>query len=195
MKRLFDICASLPALVLLSPLFLLISLLIVLGSKGGVFYRQQRVGRNGKPFFLFKFRSMRPQSDTGSLITIGGRDSRITREGYFLRKYKLDELPQLLNIIRGDMSIVGPRPEVQRYVDLYTPEQKKVLSVRPGLTDWASIEYMDENELLGKSSDPEYTYIHEIMPAKLELNLRYIREAGLLTDLKIIFHTLFKIFR
>lgn len=195
MKRLFDICASLPALVLLSPLFLLISLLIVLGSKGGVFYRQQRVGRNGKPFFLFKFRSMRPQSDTGSLITIGGRDSRITREGYFLRKYKLDELPQLLNIIRGDMSIVGPRPEVQRYVDLYTPEQKKVLSVRPGLTDWASIEYMDENELLGKSSDPEYTYIHEIMPAKLELNLRYIREAGLLTDLKIIFRTLFKIFR
>ena len=195
MKRLFDICASLPALVLLSPLFLLISLLIVLGSKGGVFYRQQRVGRNGKPFFLFKFRSMRPQSDTGSLITIGGRDSRITREGYFLRKYKLDELPQLLNIIRGDMSIVGPRPEVQRYVDLYTPEQKKVLSVRPGLTDWASIEYMDENELLGKSSDPEYTYIHEIMPAKLELNLRYIREASLITDLKIIFLTIFKIFR
>lgn len=195
MKRLFDICASLPALVLLSPLFLLISLVILLGSKGGVFYRQQRVGRHGKPFLLFKFRSMRPQSDTGSLITIGGRDSRITREGYFLRKYKLDELPQLLNIIRGDMSIVGPRPEVQRYVDLYTPEQRKVLSVRPGLTDWASIEYMDENELLGKSSDPEYTYIHEIMPAKLELNLRYICEAGLLTDLKIIFRTLFKIFR
>ncbi|MBL0913272.1 MAG: sugar transferase [Bacteroidia bacterium] len=195
MKRLFDICASLPALILLSPLFLLISLVILLGSKGGVFYRQQRVGRNGKPFLLFKFRSMRPQSDKGSLITIGGRDNRITREGYFLRKYKLDELPQLLNIIRGDMSIVGPRPEVQRYVDLYTPEQKKVLSVRPGLTDWASIEYMDENELLGKSSDPEYTYIHEIMPAKLELNLRYIREAGLLTDLKIIFLTIFKIFR
>jgi len=195
MKRLFDICASLLALVLLSPLFLFISLVILLGSKGGVFYKQQRVGRNGKPFLLFKFRSMRPQSDKGSLITIGGRDSRITREGYFLRKYKLDELPQLLNIIRGDMSIVGPRPEVQRYVDLYTPEQRQVLNVRPGLTDWASIQYMDENELLGKSSDPEHTYIHEIMPAKLELNLRYIREAGFITDLKIIFLTIFKIFR
>lgn len=195
MKRLFDIVSSLLALLLLSPLFICISLVILLGSSGGIFYRQQRVGRNGKPFMLYKFRSMRPDSDKGSLITIGGRDSRITREGYILRRYKLDELPQLLNVLRGDMSVVGPRPEVQRYVDMYTPEQKQVLSVRPGLTDWASIMYMDENELLGKSSDPEYTYIHEIMPAKLELNLKYIREAGPFTDLKIIFSTFFRIFR
>jgi len=195
MKRLFDILSSLLALLLLSPLFICISLIILLGSRGGVFYRQQRVGRRGKPFMLYKFRSMRPDSDKGSLITIGGRDSRITREGYILRRYKLDELPQLLNVLRGDMSVVGPRPEVQRYVDMYTPEQKQVLNVRPGLTDWASIMYMDENELLGKSSDPEYTYIHEIMPAKLELNLKYIREAGLFTDLKIIFSTFFRIFR
>lgn len=138
---------------------------------------------------------MRPDSDKGSLITIGGRDSRITKEGYFLRKYKLDELPQLINILKGEMSVVGPRPEVKRYVDLYTKNQLQVLSVRPGLTDWASLYYIDENELLGKSEDPEKTYIEEIMPAKLALNLKYIEESGLKTDLKIIFKTIAKIFR
>lgn len=195
MKRLFDIVSSLLVLIIFSPVFLIISLIIAIGSKGGVFYKQERIGRNGKPFLLYKFRSMRPNSDKASLITVGGRDSRITREGYFLRKYKLDELPQLINILKGEMSVVGPRPEVKKYVDLYTEEQRKVLSVRPGLTDWASLYYIDENELLGKSSDPEKTYIDEIMPAKLELNLKYIQEAGLLTDLEIIFKTIFKIFR
>ncbi|HEY8365764.1 MAG TPA: sugar transferase [Bacteroidia bacterium] len=195
MKRLFDIVSSLLVLIIFSPVFLIISLIIAIGSKGGVFYKQERIGRNGKPFLLYKFRSMRPNSDKASLITVGGRDSRITREGYFLRKYKLDELPQLINILKGEMSVVGPRPEVKKYVDLYTEEQRKVLSVRPGLTDWASLYYIDENELLGKSSDPEKTYIDEIMPAKLELNMKYIQEAGLLTDLEIIFKTIFKIFR
>src|SRR5690606_27948209 len=195
MKRLFDIVSSLLVLIIFSPVFLIISLIIAIGSKGGVFYKQERIGRNGKPFLLYKFRSMRPNSDKASLITVGGRDSRITREGYFLRKYKLDELPQLINILKGEMSVVGPRPEVKKYVDLYTEEQRKVLSVRPGLTDWASLYYIDENVLLGKSSDPEKTYIDEIMPAKLELNMKYIQEAGLLTDLEIIFKTIFKIFR
>lgn len=195
MKRLFDIVSSLLVLIIFSPIFLIISLIITLGSKGGIFYKQERIGKNGKPFFLYKFRSMRPDSDKGSLITVGGRDSRITREGYFLRKYKLDELPQLINILKGEMSVVGPRPEVKKYVDLYTEEQRKVLHVRPGLTDWASLYYIDENELLGKSSDPEKTYINEIMPAKLELNMKYIHEAGLITDLEIIFKTIFKIFR
>lgn len=138
---------------------------------------------------------MRPNSDKGSLITIGGRDQRITKEGYFLRKYKLDELPQLINILKGEMSVVGPRPEVKKYVDLYTETQRKVLDVKPGLTDWASISYIDENEILGNSPNPEKTYIEEIMPAKLALNLKYIEDISLLTDLKIIFLTFFKIFR
>lgn len=195
MKRLFDIVSSSIVLIVFSPIFILISLIIAFGSKGGVFYKQERIGRYGKPFLLYKFRSMRPNSDKGSLITIGGHDSRITKEGYFLRKYKLDELPQLINILKGEMSVVGPRPEVKKYVDLYTEEQYKVLNVRPGLTDWASLYYIDENELLGKSSDPEKTYINEIMPAKLALNKKYINDARLLTDLEIIFKTIFKIFR
>ncbi len=137
---------------------------------------------------------MRTDADKkGLLITVGGRDSRITRMGYFIRKYKVDELPQLLNVFFGDMSLVGPRPEVRRYVDMYNAEQKKVLSVKPGITDYASIEYSNENELLGKAADPEKVYIEEIMPAKLNLNLRYINEQGIVTDLKIIFNTIKKI--
>lgn len=195
MKRLFDILSASVVLLLFSPLLLLIACIIQFGSKGGILYRQERVGKNGKIFRLYKFRTMRPNSDKGSLITIGGRDQRITKEGYFLRKYKLDELPQLINILKGEMSVVGPRPEVKKYVDLYTETQRKVLDVKPGLTDWASISYIDENEILGKSSNPEKTYIEEIMPAKLALNLKYIEEISLLTDLKIIFLTFFKIFR
>lgn len=195
MKRLFDILSASVVLLLFSPLLLLIACIIQCGSKGGILYRQERVGKNGKIFRLYKFRTMRPNSDKGSLITIGGRDQRITKEGYFLRKYKLDELPQLINILKGEMSVVGPRPEVKKYVDLYTETQRKVLDVKPGLTDWASISYIDENEILGKSSNPEKTYIEEIMPAKLALNLKYIEEISLLTDLKIIFLTFFKIFR
>lgn len=194
-KRLFDILLSVITLLVLAPLWLLIALAILLDSKGGIFYTQARVGRNNCDFNLIKFRSMRPNSDSKGLLTVGMRDNRITPVGVFLRKYKLDELPQLLNIIRGDMSIVGPRPEVRKYVDLYDCDQKRVLSVRPGLTDYASLEYIDENDLLAKSQKPEETYILEIMPAKLDLNQKYIAEKGCITDLKIIFKTLFKIIK
>lgn len=192
-KRLFDITFSFLALLILLPLFLLIGLLIVLDSKGGVFYKQMRVGKNNKDFGLYKFRTMRKDAHKSGLLTVGGRDARITNVGYYLRKYKLDELPQFINIFKGQMSFVGPRPEVRKYVDLYNEEQLKVLSVKPGLTDYASIEYMDENDLLAKSADPEQTYIKEIMPAKLELNLRYINDQSFLTDMKIILRTLLKI--
>lgn len=194
-KRFFDIIFSSIGLLILLPVFLIISLFIVIDSRGGVFYRQVRVGKNGKDFRLFKFRSMVTNADKKSLLTVGGKDSRITRVGYFLRKYKLDELPQLLNVLIGDMSLVGPRPEVRRYVDMYNEEQRRVLSVRPGITDYASIEYSNENELLGSVPNPEEVYINEVMPAKLDLNLKYIREQGLLTDLKIIFMTFAKILK
>lgn len=194
MKRIFDIVLSLFGLIILAPFFILVALLIVMDSRGGVFYRQVRVGKDGKDFYLFKFRSMRTDADKkGLLITVGGRDSRITRMGYYIRKYKVDELPQLLNVFFGDMSLVGPRPEVRRYVEMYNAEQKMVLTVKPGITDYASIEYSNENELLGKATDPEKVYIEEIMPTKLKLNLKYIAEQGTVTDLKIIFKTLAKI--
>lgn len=192
-KRCFDIFASFIGLLLLLPLFVVISIIIVLDSKGGVFYRQVRVGKNNVDFKLYKFRSMATGSDKKGLLTVGGKDSRVTRSGYYIRKYKLDELPQLLNVLFGDMSLVGPRPEVRKYVEMYNAEQLKVLSVKPGITDYASIEYSNENELLAKSSEPEKTYIEEIMPAKLLLNQKYISEQGLLTDLRIIFKTIAKI--
>ena len=181
-------------LILLAPAFGVIALWIKLDSRGPVFYRQQRIGLDGAPFALLKFRTMRPGSDRQGLLTVGGRDPRVTVAGYFLRKYKLDELPQLLNVLRGEMSLVGPRPEVEKYVNLYTPEQRKVLSVKPGLTDLASLEYFDENALLAQSPDPEQTYIQEIMPAKLELNRRYIESRSFRADLGIIFQTLVRIF-
>lgn len=192
-KRCFDIFASFIGLLLLLPVFIVISIIIVLDSKGGVFYRQVRVGKNNVDFKLYKFRSMATGSDKKGLLTVGGKDSRVTRSGYYIRKYKLDELPQLLNVLFGDMSLVGPRPEVRKYVEMYNAEQLKVLSVKPGITDYASIEYSNENELLAKSSEPEKTYIEEIMPAKLLLNQKYISEQGLLTDLRIIFKTIAKI--
>jgi lipopolysaccharide/colanic/teichoic acid biosynthesis glycosyltransferase len=195
MKRIFDIFFSSIGLIILSPIFILISLLIVLDSKGGIFYKQKRVGKNNTDFYLFKFRSMHTDSDKKGLLTVGGRDSRITRMGYFIRKYKVDELPQLLNVLMGNMSLVGPRPEVRRYVDMYNETQKNVLTVKPGITDYASIEYSNENELLGKATDPEKVYIEEIMPAKLNLNLKYIAEQGTFTDLKIILQTIKKIMR
>lgn len=195
MKRLFDVFFSFIGLVFLLPFLLLIGLFIVLDSKGGIFYKQVRVGLNGKDFLLFKFRSMRTGADKKGLLTVGGHDSHITRVGYFIRKYKIDELPQLINVLLGDMSLVGPRPEVRKYVNLYTNEQKKVLNVKPGITDYASIEYSNESELLGKVKDPEQVYIHEIMPAKLKLNLKYIAEKGMMTDLKIILNTLLKILK
>ncbi|HIP36200.1 MAG TPA: sugar transferase [Crocinitomix sp.] len=193
MKRLFDVVSALIVLILLLPLFIVISLWIIIDSKGGVFYKQERIGKNQKKFGLYKFRSMQTGADKQGQITIGN-DNRITKVGHFIRKYKIDELPQLINIIRGDMSVVGPRPEVKKYVDLYTNEQLKVLSVKPGLTDYASIEYFDEQTILGQAEDPNKEYIEVVMPAKLNLNLKYIKEKSLLTDLKIIFKTLGKIF-
>jgi len=189
MKRFLDVVSSLLVLILLSPLWLVIALLIVCESRGGVFYRQIRVGKDNKDFNLYKFRTMRTGSDKRGLLTVGERDSRITRVGYFLRKYKLDEFPQLINVLKGDMSIVGPRPEVRKYVDMYTPEQLRVLSVRPGLTDLASIQYVHENELLAASEDPEKTYIEEVMPAKLALNLQYIDNQSVYGDFKLIWET------
>ena len=195
MIRFCDIVFSLFGLLLLSPLFLLVALWIVIDDPGPVFYRQQRVGKDGRDFGLLKFRSMRVGADKMSLITIGDRDPRVTRAGYYIRKYKLDELPQLVNVLVGDMSLVGPRPEVRRYVDLYTDEQRQVLSVRPGITDYASIEYIDENALLACSSDPDQTYIQEIMPAKIALNMRYIRHQALGEYFRIILLTFGKLIR
>ncbi|MBR1626964.1 MAG: sugar transferase [Bacteroidales bacterium] len=190
MKRIFDIVFSFFGLIVLSPIFLIISIAVGLTSKGGVFYKQKRVGRNNSDFTLYKFRSMTAGADKGSLITIGGHDSRITKVGYFIRKYKLDELPQLINVLKGDMSFVGPRPEVRYYVNMYNDEQRKVLNVRPGITDPASIAYRNENELLEKQDNPKQYYIDVVMPDKLRINLEYIRNRTFFTDIKVIFQTI-----
>lgn len=195
LKRTFDLLFSFIILIIGLPFFLIIGFLILITSKGGVFFSQERIGLNQEPFKLYKFRTMKPDSETSGQITVGGRDPRITKIGYILRKFKLDEFPQLINILKGDMSVVGPRPEVKKYVDLYSEKQLSVLSVRPGLTDFASIEYMDENELLGKSNDPDKTYIEEVMPAKLKLNLKYIEEQSFGLDMKLVLRTFFGIFR
>ncbi|MGN0186236.1 MAG: sugar transferase [Paludibacteraceae bacterium] len=195
MKRFFDILASGVGLLLLSPLFLLVAIWIRLDSPGPVFYRQVRVGRYNKDFRIFKFRSMRVGSDKGSLVTIGGRDPRVTRSGYFLRKFKIDELPQLINVFIGDMSLVGPRPEVRHYVDYWTEEQLHVLDVRPGITDPASIKFRNENELLEKAEDPEKYYIEVIMQEKLRLYLEYVEKQSFWYDIKLIFQTFWVIIR
>lgn len=189
MKRLFDILASGLGILCLSPVFIVIALWVKSDSRGPVFYSQSRVGRGNRDFKLLKFRTMRPGSDRDSLITVGDRDSRITRSGYYLRKYKLDELPQLINVFRGDMSLVGPRPEVRRYVDMYTPEQMRILSVRPGITSLASIRYRNENEILAAADDPERCYIEQVMPDKLAIDLEYVDKANVITDIKTIFNT------
>ncbi len=170
------------------------AVLVKVDSKGPIFYLQTRVGKGGKDFKLFKFRTMYVDADKRGLLTVGHRDSRITRVGYYLRKYKVDELPQLFNVIKGDMSIVGPRPEVRKYVDLYNVEQQKVVSIQPGITDFASIEFVNENELLKNAENPEQLYIDEIMPKKLELNLKYIENRHFFKDLKIILLTIKAIF-
>ena len=192
-KRLFDILSSLVGLVILCPILFIISLVVVSTSRGGVFYTQIRVGKNSKEFKLLKFRTMKPDSDKSGQLTIGDNDSRITGVGSLLRKFKLDEIPQLLNVIKGEMSIVGPRPEVPKYVNLYSKEQLKVLSVRPGLTDLASIEFINENEILGNSENPEKEYVEVIMSTKLELNIQYIENQSFLGDIKLIFRTFGKI--
>lgn len=193
MKRLFDIVASGLGLIILSPLFLIVAIWIKLDSPGPVFFRQVRVGRYNKDFRIFKFRTMRVGSDKGSQITIGGRDPRVTRAGYWLRKFKIDELPQLINVFIGDMSLVGPRPEVRRYVDLYTPEQMHVLDVRPGITDAASIKFRNESEFLKQVDDPEKHYIEVIMPMKLELYLQYVNCHSFKGDIRLILETLWTV--
>ncbi|MBL7944034.1 MAG: sugar transferase [Flavobacteriales bacterium] len=192
MKRLMDVSVSLVAIVIWLVPGLLIALLVMTDGHGP-FFVQQRVGRYGRSFGLIKFRTMRQGAASAGQLTIGMKDRRITRVGGFLRKYKLDELPQLINVLVGQMSLVGPRPEVKKYVDLYTAEQRRVLEVRPGLTDYASLYYIRENELLGAAPDPEYTYIHEVMPDKLRLALKYMDEQGVATDLKIMWLTIRKI--
>lgn len=193
MKRLFDIVASACGLILLSPLFFIVSVWIKLDSIGPVFYRQVRVGRYNKDFKIFKFRTMRVGADKGSLVTIGGRDPRVTRIGYYLRKFKIDELPQLINVFIGDMSLVGPRPEVRHYVNYWTPEQLHTLDVRPGITDPASIKFRNENELMESAEDPESFYINIVMQEKLKLYLEYVHNASFWYDIKLIFKTIYTV--
>ena len=193
MKRLFDIIASGLGLLVLSPIFLIVAIWIKLDSKGPVFYKQERVGRGNKDFKLYKFRSMRIGADKDGLLTIGGRDSRLTRSGYYIRKYKLDEFPQLINVLKGDMSLVGPRPEVRKYVEMYTLEQMHVLDVRPGITDAASIKYRNENEMLENAENPDDYYINVIMQDKLRINLEYVKNHSFLYDIKLIFSTFWAI--
>ena len=190
MIRFFDILFSVAGLVILSPFIIIIALIIKVSSAGPVLFKQTRVGKDGKDFKVYKFRTMYTNADKKGLLTVGGRDNRITAIGYNLRKFKLDELPQLVNVLNGEMSIVGPRPEVRKYVDLYTEEQRKALKVRPGITDYASIIYRNENDLLASASDPEEYYIRELIPKKIELNFRYINNKSIKEYFVIIGKTL-----
>lgn len=194
MKRLFDIIFALFVLICFLPLGIVISLWIVSESRGGIFFTQNRVGQHGVSFRLLKFRSMYIYAESQGRITVGARDARITKVGYYLRKYKLDEFPQFINVLKGEMSIVGPRPEVQEYVDLYTESQRKILQVKPGITDLASLAYFHENELLAKSDNPQQTYVQEVMPEKIRLNEAYLANPSLRQDLVIIVKTFAKIF-
>ncbi len=195
MKRLFDILFALFVLICFLPIGMLLSLWIVFESRGGIFFSQNRVGKNGVSFRLLKFRTMYVNAESSGRITVGSRDARITKVGYYLRRYKLDEFPQFINVLNGDMSIVGPRPEVQEYVDLYTESQRKILQVKPGITDLASLAYFHENELLANSENPQQTYIKEVLPAKIKLNEEYLKNPSFFNDLSIILKTVAKIFR
>lgn len=191
--RSFDLLAASLGLLVLSPLLVFIGLLIRLTSPGPALFKQQRVGRGGRPFYIYKFRTMRHDAEAvGGQLTVGG-DPRITRVGAVLRRFKLDELPQLINVVLGDMALVGPRPEVPRYVALYDARQRDVLRVRPGITDPASVAFRDENRLLAASSDPECTYVEQVMPAKLAMNLEYLERRTLLSDVAVIWRTLRRI--
>lgn len=195
LKRTFDFLASLFGLLLLSPVILCIAVWVKCDSKGPIFYRQVRVGKDGREFKLLKFRSMRVGADRAGLLTLGDRDPRVTRSGFWLRKTKLDELPQLFNVLVGDMSLVGPRPEVPKYVALYTPEQREVLSVRPGITDTASVEMRNEAELMAQQADPEGYYVNVQIPLKIKLAKEYIAQQSLLSDLKLIVRTIGVMFK
>lgn len=189
MKRLFDTILSFIILLIFFPFGLMFSIWILFESKGGIFYRQERIGQFGKTFHILKFRTMRKDADKSGKLTVGMRDPRITKSGHFLRKYKLDEFPQFFNVLIGEMSIVGPRPEVKEFVDLYNDDQRLILNVKPGITDLASLEYFNENELLGNTTDPHKTYIEVIMPAKIELNKKYLSNPTLGNDLSIMWRT------
>jgi lipopolysaccharide/colanic/teichoic acid biosynthesis glycosyltransferase len=192
-KRIFDVTASIIGLIVLLPLFIIIAILIKLNDKGPIFYKQKRIGQNFKPFELLKFRTMVVNADKiGPAVTKDG-DPRITKIGKFLRKTKLDELPQLWNVIRGDMSIVGPRPEVEKYIQYYENDYKEILKVRPGITDYATIKFRNEEEILSKYDDTESAYIKYVLPEKIKLYKTYIKEISFFTDLKIIFWTLWRI--
>lgn len=193
--RLLDIVLSLLGLIFLLPIFLILAVWMKFDSQGSIFFRQIRVGKDGRDFRIYKFRTMIVNAEKMGIITIGERDPRITNSGYFLRKYKLDELPQLINVLKGEMSFVGPRPEVRKYVEMYNQEQLKILTVKPGITDYASIEYINEDEILGKSLDPERTYIEEIMPQKIKYNMKYINNKTVIEYFKIIFLTIIKIIK
>lgn len=192
MKRAFDFSASLLGLIVLLPLFIVVSVVVACDSKGGVFYKQLRVGKDGKDFMLYKFRSMYVDSDKKGLLTVGGSDSRITGFGRIIRKYKIDELPQLINVVKGDMSLVGPRPEVRKYVDMYSPEHLRILSVRPGITDPASIKYYNENEILAQQDNHEQYYVDVILPDKQKIYMEYIDNHTLESDIKLIFKTILR---
>ncbi|WP_195263771.1 sugar transferase [Clostridium sp. 1001275B_160808_H3] len=191
-KRIFDFLASLLGIIILSPILLIVAIAIKIDSKGNILFMQKRIGKNGVPFYIYKFRTMVSDAEKiGKQITVG-KDNRITKVGAFLRKYKIDELPQLFNVLKGDMSLVGPRPEVPKYVDLYTESEKRVLEVRPGITDLASLRYKDENDILGNVDNPEEYYINVIMKDKLKLNLEYIEKSNLIFDISLIFKTIIK---
>jgi lipopolysaccharide/colanic/teichoic acid biosynthesis glycosyltransferase len=192
--RFLDIFLSLLGLILLFPLFLLVIILIKISSRGNVIYKQIRVGLGGSDFHIYKFRTMYVDADKAGLLTVGGRDPRVTTVGYYLRKYKIDELPQLFNVLRGNMSLVGPRPEVRKYVDKYTSDQRRVLSVKPGITDWASILYRDENSILESSKNPEQDYLHVILPDKIRYNSIYINKLSVFEYIKILLYTVYSIF-
>jgi lipopolysaccharide/colanic/teichoic acid biosynthesis glycosyltransferase len=189
MKRLMDVIFSVLILIAFLPFGFIISICIALESRGGVFYRQERIGLGGKPFRLLKFRSMRPNADREGKLTVGVLDPRVTRVGAFVRRYKLDEFPQFINVLKGEMSVVGPRPEVLEYVAQYSDEQRRVLDFKPGITDLASITYFEENKLLANAADPQQTYMEEIMPAKIRINLDYQAKATVWTDLGVVWKT------
>jgi lipopolysaccharide/colanic/teichoic acid biosynthesis glycosyltransferase len=193
MIRVLDLFFAIIGIILLLPVFIIIAILVKLNSKGPLFYKQIRVGYHNQDFSLYKFRTMFINADKAGLLTVGGRDPRITWVGYYLRKYKLDELPQLFNVFLGQMSLVGPRPEVRKYVNFYTVEQMRILEIKPGITDWASIMYSDENIILEKAIDPEQEYIHTILPHKIRFNQIYMEKYGMVEYFKIIFFTFKKI--
>ena len=192
-KRIFDVIFSILGLIFLAPLLLLIALIIKLDSKGPIFFIQGRVGKNNKDFLIYKFRTMRVLSESKGLLTLGDNDNRITKIGYFLRRYKIDEFPQLINILKGDMSFVGPRPELRYYVNFYSPDDLQIFAVRPGITGLASLKYRNEVELLKAAENPEAYYINTIIPDKLKYNKMYIKNRNFFFDLKLIGLTIIKV--